>query len=162
MDGPTIEYRMELVQLLQRDLPQTGPRLVTREAEAVLDSVLVDIASHMESDIERSQYLTSDDVSEEYTNSVLSAVDAWMSTASYVVGWIYAPQSPWPIGLTGWSPTIARRLRHFNQISHNILSRLRDNLGASSYTVTVSFPFGISVSLNWDNHFHGGDVHYHM
>ncbi len=153
MDGPTIEYRRTLVQILQRDLPQIKPHVVTTQAETVLDDLLLNVASEMELDVERSQYLISDDASEEDAYSVLAAVDSWMSTASYAVSWVYSPQSPLPIGLSGWSPRVAKRLHHFSQVSHHILSKLRDDLGANSYAVIVSFPFGISVSLSWDNHF---------
>jgi hypothetical protein len=80
-------------------------------------------------------------------HEVLVAVEGWAALASYVVARTYAPQSP--MRYAGWIRTVAYVLQ---RIARMLQARLMDvvgRLGASGLTVSVSFPWGLSVSVDW-------------
>lgn len=81
--------------------------------------------------------------------SELTALHQWAALASYACARFYAPASPWPKNLAGWGQAVATRLQ---RIAHAIGTRLQavgKQLGVTSVSVSVNYPWGISLSLNW-------------
>jgi len=79
----------------------------------------------------------------------LAVVDAWASLASDAVAKFYAPASPWPRNVAGWTARAAARLRAIAQTLSGVLTRLGPGLGAKGSSIGVSFPWGIQISLSW-------------
>lgn len=79
----------------------------------------------------------------------LAAIEAWASLASDAVARFYAPASPWPRNVAGWSARAAGRLRAISTTLSGVLTPLAPALGAQSFSIGVSFPWGIQVSLSW-------------
>jgi hypothetical protein len=125
------------------------------ESEEQLDSVLEMVESQIIYELE-AEGLPADDPEafyslsdEEQATDVLAAIDAWASLASNVVGRFYAPASPWPRRLQGWAKSVAKRLRKIAGLLRAALQAVAQALSAASYSIGVSFPFGISVSIGW-------------
>jgi hypothetical protein len=76
------------------------------------------------------------------------AVQTWASLVSYAVARTYAPQSPFRF--PGWSTGVSRRLSQIAWLFRSALRPLADQLKALSYSVTISFPVGIGVSITWE------------
>jgi hypothetical protein len=84
---------------------------------------------------------------------ILVSVEAWASLASYACTKFYF-EGPNEVGtplrrLGGWSKGVVSQLTQLAQRFGQILSRAMQALGATSYSVGVSFPFGFSVGLSW-------------
>lgn len=88
-------------------------------------------------------------VSLEAADGSLAAVEAWAGLASYAVARFYAPASPWPRDLAGWSTKVVERLREISEKLRRELARAVALLKPESYSVGVGFPWGISISLTW-------------
>lgn len=83
------------------------------------------------------------------SDELVSAVEAWASVASYAVARFYfeGPESILRRG--GWSESVASRLQEaLKTFSKHLKSALRDT-GASSFSVAIGFPWGVSVGLTW-------------
>ncbi|MFF5972245.1 hypothetical protein ACFY7C_12070 [Streptomyces sp. NPDC012769] len=78
---------------------------------------------------------------------VLLAVQGWASLASYVVAQTYAPQSP--MRYAGWARNIPYLLQRIAALLRLPLLTAARALGASAASVSGSFPWGISVTLEW-------------
>lgn len=150
MNGPTNEFR-EVVFLRLKELSNTvdGVRVVTPELEEQLDVILSEVNSAVSADVEASSILKSRNVSTGNAYQLLAAVDQWASVASYVVAWLYAPQSPSPERMAGWAGTIAETLRKIATALLKALATAAKSLRASSWSIGLGFPLGISVSLTW-------------
>jgi hypothetical protein len=111
------------------------------ESEEELDDVLSEIEDAMSTDFAT---VESDDPIDD-----LAAIDAWAGLASYAVARFYAPSSPWPRRLGGWGKRAARRLRRIVSALEPRLKTAAQKTGASSWSIGVSFPWGIQVSLTW-------------
>ncbi|MFF4369656.1 hypothetical protein [Streptomyces sp. NPDC001594] len=77
----------------------------------------------------------------------LTAIEGWASLASYVVARTYAPQSPFRY--PGWTHHVGRLLRRIATQLRSELLKIAQFLGATGCSVGVSFPWGLSVSLDW-------------
>ena len=85
--------------------------------------------------------------------NVLVSVEAWASLASYACTKFYF-EGPNEVGtplrrLGGWSKGVVSQLTQLAQRFGQMLSRAMRAIGATSYSIGVSFPFGISVGLSW-------------
>ncbi|MFF3604158.1 hypothetical protein [Streptomyces sp. NPDC002463] len=83
----------------------------------------------------------------EEPSEALAAAEGWAALTSYVVARTYAPQSP--MRYAGWVRIVALVLQ---RIAAMLRARLMDvvtRLGASGLTVSVAFPWGLSVALEW-------------
>lgn len=81
--------------------------------------------------------------------TVVEAVLGWAALVSFAVARFYAPASPWPQALPGWGRQVARILR---RIAARLAGALRSALGptgADSFSISVTFPWGIEVGLSW-------------
>lgn len=79
----------------------------------------------------------------------LAAAESWASVASYAVGRLSAPASPWPRNVAGWGTRAVGRLRSIANTLSATLSQVAPQLGAQSFSIGVSFPWGIQISLSW-------------
>ena len=142
MDGPSDELRSRIDEELRdsRGSPD-------EEAELRLMDVLEDIERMLQEDVGA---FTGDIGSVERALSELGAIEAWAALVSNAVGWIYAPASPYPRRLAGWAKTIAERLRWLVGLLLGPLSAVARTLGVSTYSIGLSFPWGVSVSLGWE------------
>lgn len=113
------------------------------ESEEGLEEALGVIDEELANDLSSEPYGGQDPA------AVLAAVEAWASVASYAAARFYAPSSPWPRGLSGWSRRAVGRLR---TISNRMVPPLRAacaTVQAKGFSVGVAFPWGVSVSLEW-------------
>jgi hypothetical protein len=78
----------------------------------------------------------------------LAMIDEWASVASYVVGRVYSPMSPWP-DLVGYGNRAIERLRKIAQKLRDLLRPIAEFFKAVSYSVAVGFPWGVTVGLSW-------------
>ncbi|MFE5709630.1 hypothetical protein ACFQ7J_02195 [Streptomyces sp. NPDC056501] len=81
---------------------------------------------------------------------VLVAVEGWAALASYVVARTYAPASP--MRFPGWVRGVGIALRRIARLLTVPLNLVARALGCPTYTVGVAFPWGVSVSLDWNTH----------
>ncbi len=77
----------------------------------------------------------------------LSALEAWTSLASYVVGRFYGPSSPMRRDIAGWGEKAAKELRRIADVLEPVLRWIAERLKAASFSIAVGFPWGISVGL---------------
>jgi hypothetical protein len=150
MDGPSIEFRQEVANRMDGISPsQSAPSNVTPEMESGLEGLLAEIDGRLRDDMGSSSILRNDALAETDANDVLAAIDAWMSLASYAIGRVYAPQSPFRGGLAGWTLDVGRRIEDLARSVRNAISHAAKGLGAESWSVASGFPFGISVGLSF-------------
>ncbi|MGA3155358.1 MAG: hypothetical protein ABSD40_23580 [Streptosporangiaceae bacterium] len=83
------------------------------------------------------------------SDDLLASVHAWAGLASYAVSRFYAPASPWPRRVGGWGKRAVLRLQ---RIANRLLPALRaavGALGAASFSISISFPWGIAIGIGW-------------
>jgi hypothetical protein len=84
------------------------------------------------------------------SSDLLSSVNAWAGLASYAVAHFYAPSSPWPSRrLAGWSK---RAMAYLQRIVSKLVPAIRSavsKLSASGYGITINFPWGIGITVNF-------------
>jgi hypothetical protein len=127
MNGPTREFRGYVHERAQE-----------LESEEQVDELLGQIEGAL-----------SEDMGAENPEEDLAAVEAWASVASYVVARFYAPASPWPRDVAGWSRKAAERLRRISSKVADVLRSIVGQVGATGFSIGVAFPWGISIALNW-------------
>jgi hypothetical protein len=113
-------------------------------SEAELARVLDEIAEAAQSGLE--QVAETGDGRDE----LVAAVQAWASVASYATTRFYfeGPESILRRG--GFSKRVAASLQRHAKTYSGYLLRALAATGASSFSVAVGFPFGLSVGLTWD------------
>ncbi len=127
MQGPSVDYREEVKR-----------RLDDFNNEEALEGLLTEINGALNEDAEVGD-----------PENDLAAIESWASLASYAAGRFYAPASPWPRDVAGWSTKAVERLRG---IANTLAERLRTIVGvvgATGFSVGVAFPWGVSIALNW-------------
>jgi hypothetical protein len=158
MIGATHQIRTqvvdELMQIYSVSAAHEGDtvRVINETEEQALGGILERLADAVQVDVTTSSILRAGDpevLSEEQAFGLFGAVDQWASVASYAVASLYAPQSPLPRGLAGWASKIGEILQRIASILIFPLQVVARALGASSWSIGASFPWGISVSLNW-------------
>jgi hypothetical protein len=118
-----------------------GERLERLESEEDVEALLSEIETEAVRDVASGVHGAGEDI--------LAAVDAWAGLASSVVSRFYAPASPWPRSVAGWGGRAVARLRRICGVLLPALQAGANAVGASSWSVSVGFPWGISVSLTW-------------
>ena len=144
MNPPDDALRADVA--LRLEQPVGVDDLVGADPEDNLHQVLTDIAAAAQ------QAATGEDVAgmtEQDAWEALAGIDSWAALASYAVGKTYAPASPWPRNVAGWSSKIAARLRELGAVLHERLKPIAKVLGATDVSVSASFPWGLSVGLSW-------------
>jgi hypothetical protein len=79
----------------------------------------------------------------------LAAVESWASVASGACARFYAPASPWPRSVAGWSKRAAARLRSIANTLKAALQPIAQALAAVGFSISVSFPWGIAIGVSW-------------
>ncbi|MEV0090427.1 hypothetical protein [Streptomyces sp. NPDC050738] len=74
-------------------------------------------------------------------------VECWGALASYVVASTYAPASPMRNG--SWARSVGAALRRITKLLGVALAEVAQWLEAAEWSLTISFPWGIGVSLTW-------------
>jgi hypothetical protein len=110
-------------------------------SEEQLDALLVRIEEELAADLKEP---------EEDAERMIDGVVQWASVASYAVARFYGPASPWPSrDLAGYGKRAVEKLREIaSQLSQPLAFALHST-GASSFSISVGFPWGISVGLSW-------------
>ncbi len=141
MEGPSDEFRADVLESIVSvsDAPD-------EEAELRLEATLNDIGALLERDLELGGWESLD---AESAMDQLAAIDAWAALVSAAVARIYAPASPWRRRVAGWAKSVAARLRWLTNLLLAPLRAVAAALGASSYSIGIGFPWGVSVGLNW-------------
>ena len=80
---------------------------------------------------------------------VLDAVQMWASATSYALVAVYAPASPLPRRLAGFANSVTEKTQVIAGILLAPLKAAAAILGADSYAIGLSFPWGVSVELGW-------------
>ncbi|MFI8952636.1 hypothetical protein ACIGO6_39980 [Streptomyces sp. NPDC053750] len=78
---------------------------------------------------------------------VLAMVEAWAGLMSYVVLETYGQHSA--MRHAGWYADVPLRLRRMCGRLRGPLRWVASNMGALDFSIGVSFPGGVSVSLSW-------------
>ena len=164
MNGPSDAFRATVYQELLGMRTQTfsdGER-VTPETEEVLGDLLERILGQLQVDVQESaivnpqadedqqgDVLLATRPSLEDAQAVLVAVDEWASVASYAMAWVYAPASPLPGKMAGWGGKAVDMLPKIGNALRFPLKAVAVGLEADSYSISVGFPWGVSVTLEW-------------
>jgi hypothetical protein len=130
--------------------------LAEATTEEAIASTLFEIRLLAASDLDRVVGL--EEISPELGQEILAAVEAWASLASAVVMEFSLTQqrrnigAAWKLGgrvWPGWKKALAGQLRQVGDTLRPSLSAARTALGATSFSISVGFPWGISVGLSW-------------
>jgi hypothetical protein len=130
MNGPDDEFRARVAVVAE----EVGN-------EAALDGLLVEVEEALRADIGLG--------AGENPNDDLAAIESWAAVASFAVARFHAPAGPWPRDLAGWGKTAVGRLRSIANTLSTILRNVAQSLAAASFSIAISFPWGISIGLSW-------------
>jgi hypothetical protein len=128
MEGPDEDFRVDLA---HRRYETEG------DVEEVLDAVLERLGYQDDAGAEDDPYRE------------LAAMEEWASLASYAVSRFYGPQSPLRTDIAGWSRRAAERLRKIAEKLRPRLARVAELLGAVSFSISVGFPWGVSIGVGF-------------
>jgi hypothetical protein len=98
--------------------------------------------------------MSGDAVPEEHEAwSMLAAVDAWASLASFAFQRVYGEELP-AVGtpfvrFPGAKKDVERWLRDVASRFRPVLAKVCPVLGAFAYSISVGFPLGVSVGVTW-------------
>jgi hypothetical protein len=148
MDGPNDGLRADIIAELgpTRRTDFAGTDL---DAEGVLLNVLARIELGALEDVAVSRYRDGAEMSTDEGWDLLAGIEAWAGLASAAVGQVYAPASPWPRSTSGWGKKAIAALQRVVKVLLTPLQVAAKALGASSWSVGVGFPWGLSISLSW-------------
>jgi hypothetical protein len=160
MDSPSVELRLRIAQALAR-MPSPQERSeawATDVVAGLLDLIGRDLERAIQTDQVRrvQQAATAQRAGEQVLepdlaagDEVVATVQEWASVVSYVLGAVYGPASPMPRQLVGWAKTVTARLQRITKLLLTPLSAAAQVTGASSWSIGVGFPWGVSVGLTW-------------
>jgi hypothetical protein len=139
MDGPDRGFRMAV--------GVRGLEARDRADEQEIERVLDEIEEAIRRDLEQNP--VSEAVSEEDAWNQLAAIESWAGVASNATARFYAPASPWPHNLAGWSKNAVAKLRSIANTLKSALQGVIGALQAVGFSIAVSFPWGISIGLSF-------------
>jgi len=142
MQRPTENLRRAIADQLEEIAALTAAGSLDAGDEDRLDRVLVRILKAVEAAMD-------EPVSNQTADEALAAIEAWAALASYAVASVYAPANLLRRGLAGWSVHVSQHLREIGDALRCPLDEVARNLKAGSMSVSVGFPWGVSVSLDW-------------
>jgi hypothetical protein len=155
VNGPDDDLRAAIAHRVDVITERLPSGFLDPQAEEALEALLLDVEVFVRNDIEADAVVTAAEtggaeVSESGAEDLLAAVHAWASVASYAAARIYAPSSPMRRSLAGWSKKVAGVLQRIAGILLTPLRVAAAALGASSWSITVNFPWtGVGVGLSW-------------
>jgi hypothetical protein len=138
MRGPTDQFREHV---------WTQAENMTTEEE--LSQLLHEIDIQLRTDVEAPGLPVPGEEPLSYVETQMSAAESWASLASYPMARLSAPASPLPRNIAGWGTKAVGRLRRIANTLSSALRPIAPALGAQSFSIGVSFPWGIQVSLSW-------------
>jgi hypothetical protein len=148
MDGPSDNLRAAVGGL--EWTRRADARADRGDAEDSLAALLTRIERELTADVEGDLRVTTSDVDAgDDSWDLLAAVEAWAGVSSAAVSQVYAPASPWPRRVGGWGKKAIAALQRIIKILLTPLQVAAKGVGASSWSIGVSFPWGLSVSLSW-------------
>lgn len=120
--------------------------------EGELERVLHFIAERASEDL-GATWDRPDSLSEGEAEELLGHIDAWASLASHVTYETYVGPLR-EVGaarrrVAGWAKGVGSRLAEFANLLTGYLRAAMRALRAQSFSISVGFPFGISVGLSW-------------
>ncbi|MGO9885412.1 MAG: hypothetical protein ACLPV4_20645 [Solirubrobacteraceae bacterium] len=118
-----------------------------RGEEQALEGVLEEIEEAIRPDLEQGP--PSEELSEEDAWNQLAAIESWAGVASSATARFYVPARVQPYKLAGWSKKAVARLRSIANTLKPALQALLGALGAVGFSISVSFPWGISIGLSF-------------
>lgn len=147
---PTDELRARIADQAQ-DLGNAGSdRRIDHDTEEAVEHLLSEIGYEAQSALTWDAPAYADDDPDRVGEQLFGSVSAWASLASYVLAAAYAPQSPLPPGLAGWGAKVQTQLQRVVQLLLAPLRTAAAFLGASTWSISVSFPWaGVQVGLGW-------------
>ena len=144
MVGPLLDDR----EWVEKALSQL-PRVVNEDVEGRLEQVLQGIQSRMQADLEGHALAHEAELDEDDGWDLLAAIEGWAALASRAVAQVYAPASPFPKGAAGWGKSVVKRLRRIAGHLRGSLAAAARAVGADAFNVSIGYPWGISVGLQW-------------
>jgi hypothetical protein len=139
MNPPTNELRAMVFEVAAGIRYQTDEVADTRLAE-----LIALINEQLQLEVERNPPNDGDDV-----KVLVATCDAWASLVSHALAQAHAPLSPFPRNLAGWGQRAIQRVQQFAGTLQIPLSAAQQGLRASSYSISVGFPWGISIGFTW-------------
>jgi hypothetical protein len=130
VDGPSEDFRGNV-----------AIRADAFESEEELESLLGEVAEEILRDLDSGESAEAQDT--------LAAVISWTTVVSDTVARFSAPASPWKRRVSGWSKAVLDRMQQIAQMLLGSLTAAARALGASSWSIGIGFPWGVSVSLTW-------------
>lgn len=150
--GPPHELRTSLVQGA-REFRQLAELDLSEDSFTQLETSLAEqlkrLLDELERAIARAELDDPPALTDEGATDVLAAVHAWASLASRTVAEVYAPNSPFPWNVGGWGKRIGRILQRIATRLGPLANKAARTIGASGASVAVTFPWGVSVSIQW-------------
>lgn len=118
------------------------------EVEELLDNIV-----QLAADDLGSEFGDPEDYTLDNAEDLLASVEAWAALASHVTLEAYAGPVR-EVGamhrrLAGWTKGVGATLTKMTGLLARYLAAAKRALGALTYSIGVSFPFGVSVSLSW-------------
>ncbi len=144
MNGPDAGFRAEA--------GYQAEQLRDGDDEEALEAALGRIEEEILRDLDDGDYIRGElrgELSEADAWDQLAAIESWASVASGTVARFYAPASPWPRSVSGWSKKGAARLRSIANALKPALQQVVNALHAVGFTIGVSFPWGISIGVSF-------------
>jgi hypothetical protein len=140
MRAPSRELRQNVAEQARalRDLND-------EEAESGLENLLHQIFESLQGIIDDNGYFTN----VERADDIVVSCHGWASLVSHAIAEVYAPNSPFPRRVAGWAQGVINRLDRISATLRKPLDRAKSAAGANSYSISVGFPWGISISFTW-------------
>lgn len=113
-------------------------------ADAGLADLIEFINDQLQQEVEQNPPHDGDD-----PQTLAATCDAWASLVSHALAEVHAPMSPFPRNLAGWGQQAVQQVQRFANILGAPLSIAQQGLRASSYSISVGFPWGISIGFTW-------------
>lgn len=137
---------------LRRHFASWSAELRTAEdeqAEQGLAELLDNVHQYLQEDLDRDGIRN-----EEEAESVLATANVWAAIASQALAEVYAPMSPFPRRLAGWSQNVSTWLQSVVKALHSnvqaAVNYLKPIWGIVSFSIGVSFPWaGVQISLEF-------------
>lgn len=139
MNAPSDELRAEVSERAIGIRPQSD-----ESADTELASLIALINERLMVEVEQNSPDRGED-----SEALAAACDAWASLVSHALEQVYAPMSPFPRNRAGWGQKAIQRVQQFAATLRTPLSVAQRGLQASSYSISVGFPWGVSVGFTW-------------
>ena len=157
MKGPDDELRRQVTEEVEALLVRRVevPGLVHLYEDDDLDRVLGIIEDKLREDLPEDlmpaeDFRAAEEVKHvEKPDEVTDALLGWAALVSYALARTHGPSSGWPAGPAAWGRKALRRIRQIVRLLLTPLRAVQAAAGATSCSISVSFPWGIAIGLSW-------------